>query len=199
MNYSIPVRIESLEKRRRMVGTLHVIAGFYLLATSAAWVLQQNGAGIAGGLPFTAVALGALFYGFRRRKIDPQARYNGALRGLEAIGMALLALTQTGMAAFALFAWAALLVMMYFTEKNLFAQSALQLTGEGILVPGSPQPQLLPWQELENAVFRSDYVTLFRTDKRYVQLEVTETLTAEFIRDAQSFALQQIRKQAIPT
>ncbi|RYD94675.1 MAG: hypothetical protein EOP50_09145, partial [Sphingobacteriales bacterium] len=166
--YAIPVKIESLEKRRRMVGVLHIIAGFYLLATTASWMIQRNFQGLPGALPFGIVALTAITYGIRRKKKDPSGRYNSALRGLEAVALGLLALTQSGLAAYGLFAWTVMTVMLLFSEKLLFQPSEIELTEEGVGLPGSPKPPVLPWNELENIIVRADYLTLFRNDHKYV-------------------------------
>ena len=195
--FHIPVRIESLEKRRRMTGVLHVVAGFYLLAATASWLLQRNMQGVPGALPFGIVALTAIVYGFRRRRKDPAARYNSALRGLEAVAMGLLALTQEGIAAYGLFAWTALSVMLLFSEKVLFQPSVIELTEAGVGLPGSPKPPVLPWNELENIIVRADFLTLFRHDKKYVQLEVTEALDPQLLAAADAFGKTQIRKQSI--
>ncbi|RYY85823.1 MAG: hypothetical protein EOO15_16040 [Chitinophagaceae bacterium] len=196
--YSIPVRIESLEKRRRMTGVLHVIAAFYLLAVTASLIPQRSGMGIVSLLPFLVVALGTLVYGLFRRKIDAKARYNSAVRGLMAVAMGLLAMTQSGMAAYGLFAWTVLSVMLLFSEKVLFQPSVIELAETGIGLPGSPKPPVLPWSELENIIVRADYLTLFRNDKKFVQLEVTEAIDPQLLAAADAFGKEQIQKQAIP-
>jgi hypothetical protein len=195
--YSIPVKIESLEKRRRMTGTLHIVAGFYLLAATAAWMVQRKFEGIPGALPFGIIAVTAISYGLRRRKFDTAARYNSALRGLETVGFGLLATGQSGIASYGLFAWAGLSVLLLFSEKVLFQPSVLELGEEGIGLPGSPKPPLLPWEELQNIIVRPDYVTLFRNDNKYVQLEVTGTIDPETLAAADSFGKSQIRKHSI--
>jgi hypothetical protein len=198
-SFNIPVKIESLEKRRRMTGTLHVVAGFYLLAASAAWIVQRNFQGVPGMLPFGLIALAAIVYGIRRRKVDPAARYNSVLRGLEAMGLGLLALSQSGIAAYGLFAWAGLSVLLLFSEKVLFQPSTIELNEEGIGLPGSPKPPVLPWEELENIIVHADYVTLFRNDNKYVQLEVTSSLEPRQLEDADAFGKAQIRKHSKAT
>jgi hypothetical protein len=192
--YSIPVRIEALEKRRRMTGVLHAIAGFYLLAVSVGLMMQPKGMGIAALIPFSLVALGAIIYGIFRRRLDPGAKYNSAMRGLEIVGMGLLAIGQTGMAAYGLFAWAVLSVMLLFSEKVLFQPAVLELTEAGIGVPGSPKPPVLPWAELENIIVRADFITLFRNDHKFVQLEVTSALEPNVLEGADQFGKLQISK-----
>ncbi|TCZ73981.1 hypothetical protein [Flaviaesturariibacter aridisoli] len=194
--FHIPVRIESLEKRRRMTGVLHIVAGFYLLAATASWLLQRNLQGVAGALPFVLVGLAAIVYGIRRRKLDPAVRYNSALRGLEAVAMGLLALTQEGIASYGLYAWTALSVMLLFSEKVLFQPSVIELTEAGVGLPGSPKPPVLPWNELENIIIRADFLTLFRHDKKYVQLEVTQAPDPQQLAAADAFGKAQIRKQS---
>ncbi|RYY97586.1 MAG: hypothetical protein EOO11_10490, partial [Chitinophagaceae bacterium] len=157
--YSIPVRIESFEKRRRMIGTLHIISGFYLLVNAASYVAARKGGGMELALPMMLMSLAALFYGWRRKKLDPNGRYNTPMRALEALCFFFLALTHSGMAAFGLYAWAVLSVLLLFSEKALFAPTALAFTAEGIVVPGSPKADLLPWNILERVVIRPDFVT----------------------------------------
>lgn len=180
-----------------MTGVLHVVAGFYLLAATAAWLTQRQFQGLAGAVPFFGIALVAIVYGIRRRRLDPRAKYNSALRGLEAVGLGLLATSQSGIASYGLFAWAGLSVLLLFSEKVLFQPSAIELAEEGIGLPGSPKPPVLPWGELENIIVRADYVTLFRNDKKYVQLEVTESFAPEWLAGADAFAKDQIRKHSI--
>lgn len=178
-----------------MTGVLHVIGGFYLLATTASWLLQRHMQGVPGALPFGIVAVTAIGYGFRQRRKDPTARYNSALRGLEAVALGLLALTQQGIASYGLFAWAAMSIMLLFSEKVLFQPSLLEITEAGIGLPGSPKPPVLPWTELANLIVRADYVTLFRNDEKYVQLEVTQAVDPQVLAAAEAFGRSQIRKQ----
>ncbi|GAA4330312.1 hypothetical protein [Flaviaesturariibacter amylovorans] len=192
--YTIPVRIESFEKRRRMIGTLHIISGFYLLVNAAGYVAARKGLGMEVALPMILMAFGALVYGWRRKKLDPTGRYNMPIRALEAVCFLFLALAQSGAASFGLYAWAVLSVLLLFSEKALFTPTALTFTDEGILVPGSPKADLLPWNILERVIVRPDFVTLMRNDNKYVQLEVLSALDATILDGANSFSAAQIQK-----
>ena len=193
--YQLPVKIEYLEQRKRSIGLLHVVAGFFLIANAGAYYKHLNYETIVPVLPVYFIAALSLIYGFWRKKIDPQSRFNHWLRLLQFFVFLLLGflfIPFGGFSVFALFIWAFLALFLLITERRLLNDSGLQLNKEGIRIPGLLKQYLLPWQLIENITIRPDFITIFRTNKKYVQLEVLKNIEPEERRNVEQFCKQQI-------
>lgn len=173
---NIPVKIEGIERRKRSTGLLHVVAGFFLIANAGTYNQLHNYEQFMVVAPVYIIALLSLIYGFMRKKVDPQARYNHWLRLAQfliftVLGVLMITLGKT-LSAAGLFLWSVIIVLLLFTERKAFHDTALQLKDDGIQVPGYFRDHLLPWTVVEELVLRQDYVTILRKDKKYVQLEL---------------------------
>ncbi|MBA2745280.1 MAG: hypothetical protein H0U44_03545, partial [Flavisolibacter sp.] len=78
--YSVTVKIEGIDRRRKSSGLLHIVIGFFLLAKGADYYKYLDYGFFLPVLPFFIVALFSLIYGFMRRRIDMTARWNYWLR-----------------------------------------------------------------------------------------------------------------------
>lgn len=192
----IPVKIEGMERRKRSTGLLHVVAGFFLIANAGTYNQEHNYEQLAAVVPVYAIALLSLVYGFMRKRLDPQARYNHWLRLLQFLVFAILGvlLTNTGksLTAASLFLWAGITLLLLFTERKVFHDTALLLKEDGIHVPGYFRDHVLPWTIIEELVLRQDYVTILRKDKKYVQLELLSPLSGPETDQINRYSKEQI-------
>lgn len=194
--HKIGVKIEGIERRKRSTGLLHVVAGFFLVANAGTYNQLHNYEQFMVTAPVYIVALISLIYGFMRKRIDPQARYNHWLRLVQflifaVLGILMINLEKT-LSATGLFLWAGIVLLLLFTERKVFEDTALQLKEDGIHVPGSIRDHLVPWAIIEELVLRQDYVTILRKDKKYVQLELLSPVSAPEAEQILQYSQQQI-------
>ena len=198
--YMIPVKIESLERRKRSIGLLHIVAGFFLIANAGSFYRHLNYETILPVLPVYFIAVLSLVYGFFRTKIDPFARYNHWVRLLQFFIFLLLAFLFLSFAnAFsilALFIWSFVALFLLVTERRLLNYTGLQVKEEGVLIPGVLSYHLLPWQLVESIIIRPDFVTIFQTNKKFVQLELLKNIGPEERERMEQFCKQQIALNA---
>jgi hypothetical protein len=174
--HNIPVKIEGIERRKRSTGLLHIVAGFFLIANAGTYNELMNYEQIGLVLPIYAIALVSIIYGFMRKKLDPKAIYNHWVRMVEFLVFAVLGVIMISwgktITSLTLFMWAVITILLLFTERKVFHDTALALKDDGIHIPGYFKNHLLPWHLIEELVVRQDYVTVLRKDKKYVQLEL---------------------------
>ena len=179
--YSVLIRVEGWEAKRRSVRLLHILAGFFLLVKGIDYYRFTQYADMWPVIPVLLISAFALFYGFFRKKLDPQGIYNGRFRLAEAAAFMLLGflLLNTGkpIEYLGVFAFAALTLLLFFTERKLFAEPLLLFTQEGISVPGNYGDQLVRWEELTEVVVREDFITLFHIEEKYLQFQVAQDLS----------------------
>jgi hypothetical protein len=83
--YTIAVRIDGMERRRRSTSLVHAIIGFFLLIKSFDLYHYLDGRSLLPLLPFLAVSVASLFYAFLRSRVDVTAKHNAGLRLLQTI------------------------------------------------------------------------------------------------------------------
>lgn len=179
--YTVWVKIEGLDRRRRNTGYMHVIIGFFLLMKSFDLANLFVEKATLRLLPFIIVGCLSLFYGFFRGRIDAAAKYNGPLRGLQFVTFVLFGsvMMKTGRTFdyALLFVWAFVTLLMIFSERKLFAPTILKFTEEGIGIPGAYKEHWIEWAMLEDVTVRQDFITLFHRDKKYLQYQVMQDLS----------------------
>ena len=179
--YTVAVKIEGLDRRRRTAGYMHVIVGFFLLLKTFDLDSLSPDKSLTKLLPFILVAALSLFYGLGRARIDVTAKYNGPLRGLQFITFILFSIIMMKAGktfdSAVLAAWALVTFLLIFSEKKLFADTFLQLTEVGIDIPGTYKKHLVGWTMLEDVTVRRDFITLFHRDKKYLQYQVMQDLS----------------------
>ncbi|MBD0289443.1 MAG: hypothetical protein ICV79_29100 [Flavisolibacter sp.] len=137
----------------------------------------------------------SLIYGLFRKKIDPEAVYIHWVRLLQFpafIVMGFLLFPFSGISAFTLFLWAAVALFLMTTEGKIFKIKGMKIAKEGIIIPSHLKDHLLPWTLIESIVIRPDFVTIFRTNKKFVQLEMVQDMDRNKIREIEVFSQQQI-------
>lgn len=192
----IPVKIEGMERRKRSTGLLHVVAGFFLIANAGTYNQLHKYEQWPVVLPVYAIALLSLAYGFGRKRIDPPARYNHWIRlaqfGVFVVLGVLMINGSQSLTAATLFLWAGITLLLLFTERKVFHDTALLLEEDGIHVPGYFRDHVLPWAIIEELVLRQDYVTILRKDKKYVQLELLSPVSSAETEQINRYSKEQI-------
>ena len=94
--YSIAVRIEDFEKRRRSSSLLHLAIGLFLLIKSADYYKYTEYKKFLPIAPLLIVASISLFYGLFRKKLDVSGNANYWLRCFQLFAYVLLGFLLVG-------------------------------------------------------------------------------------------------------
>lgn len=179
--YSIAVKIEGFESRRRSVRFMHVFLGFFLLVKTADLYKLLDYKNFGWLIPLLLVASFSLFYGFFRKRIDPSAQFNFWMRLLQVITFAVLAAITISIGRpvdyIGMFIFAFLCLLLLFSERKVFNDTIIFLTNEGIKIPGNYKDHLLPWNKISNVVVREDFITVFHIKGKYLQFQVMQNLS----------------------
>lgn len=174
--YKLPVKLDGIERRKRSTGLLHIVAGLFLIVSAGMYYFETVQQKSPLMILLYGVAIVSLFYGFFRQRLDPAAKYNHWVRLLQFISFTVLAISLVNSVSIirilSLALWAIVILFLMFTERKIFHDTDLQVKEEGIFVPGYFRNDLIPWSGIEGFVLRPDYLTITRTDKKYVQLEL---------------------------
>lgn len=199
--YSIAVKIEGIESRKRSAGLLHVVIGLFLIAKGSQYYQLTQYRNFWAIAPFLLIASFSLFYGFFRRKIDLSARYNYWLRLVQVVSFTVLGvfLTQTGrsMDYMGAFIFAFLCIVLMFSERRIFQDTILVIDGNGIKIPGYYREHMVSWSELTQVVVREDFITLFHVKQKYLQYQVMQDLSTLEVAKINAFCKEQIERVAI--
>jgi hypothetical protein len=98
-----------------------------------------------------------------------------------------------------LFLWAAGCSFLALSERHLFHPAIVSFTDDGVCMPGTFSQRRLPWNNLADVVVRPDYLTIFKKDNRYLQLEVAHAPVKEELEELALFCKQQLRHPARAT
>ena len=179
--YSITVRIDGIENRRRNAGLLHVVIGFFMIINIATYYRYTAYHSFLPLIPLLLIASISLFYGLFRRKLDWNAKYNFWLRLIQAVSFIILGIAMTTVGRsidyIGIFIFAFLSIMLFFSEKRVFEETLIQINESGILIPGIYKDHLVEWKELSDVVVREDFITIFHEKQKYLQYQVKEDLS----------------------
>lgn len=196
MMYSIAVKIEGIESRRRSAGILHVVIGFFMIFNSANYYRFTNYKNIWGVAFILVVASISLFYGFFRKKMDLSARYNYWLRLIQAVSFTVLGFLMTGTGRtsdyIGVFVFALLCVVLMFSEKRIFQETTIYFKEDGIKIPGYYKDYLVKWQEVSEVIVREDFLTIFNTGKKYLQYQVMQDLSTLEVAKMNAFCREKV-------
>ena len=199
--YSVTVKIEGIESKRRSAGLLHIITGFFLIAKGYDYYRLLNYQSFFSLLPIFLVAGISIFYGFFRRKVDVFAKYNSLVRVLQCITFLVLgaAMMKRGTtwdyAGLFLFAFLCLLLLL--SEKRIFQETTLFFDEKGVSIPGNYKDHLVSWEELNEVIIREDFLTLFHVKKKYLQYQVMQDLSTLEVAKINAFCREQIEKAGV--
>lgn len=197
--HRISIKIEGIERRKRSTGLLHIVAGLFLIANATEYHKQEAYEKFFAVLPIFLVAAASLFYGFFRNKIDPNAQYNHWMRMLQFLMFSILGIlllkSKIEFRNISLFLWAAICIMLLFTERKIFHDAFLSLGKHSITIPGYFSNKVIPWPVVENIVVRQDYVTIYYPNNRYMQYEVIAAINEEEVKKINNFCKQVLQQQ----
>jgi hypothetical protein len=196
--YSVTVKIDGIESKRRSAGLLHIITGFFLIAKGYDYYRILNFQGFISILPIFAVAGISLFYGFFRRKVDVFAKYNSLVRVLQSITFLVLGIAMmkrgTTFDYAGLFLFAFLCLLLLLSEKRIFQETTLFFDEKGVKIPGNYRDHLVSWEDLTEVIIREDFLTLFHVKKKYLQYQVMQDLSTLEVAKINAFCREQIEK-----
>lgn len=178
-SYSVSIIAGAFERRKNNSGLLHGFTGFLLVLKTMDWVRNVPPDKQWPSFFFLGAGLVFALFGLTGKRIILSfSRWSKILFLLE--GLCFLILTMLFLPAgkpvdltFTI-AWTLLCVFFYYSEKRIEGPAMVSLTETGVLIPGIIKNKLIPWQEIESVVLRSDFLTINKKNNRYYQFEVAE-------------------------
>ena len=197
--FSIVVKIEGIENRKRSAGLLHIAMGFYLIVRAGDYYnLLKPDAGLTA-LPLFMIATLSLVYGFLRKKIDPNASYNYWLRSVQVLTFIVLGVVMIRigrpMDYISLFIWAFLGILLMFSERRVFQDTVIYLDSQGIRIPGYYKEHLVPWEAISEVVVREDFITIFHKKQKYLQYRVLQDLSTLEVAKMNAFCKEKLVRE----
>ncbi len=179
--YTVTVKIEGIDRRRRSTSLVHAILGFFLVIKSFDLYHYLDSRSIVPMLPFLLIGAVSLFYAFFRNHVDITAKHNAGLRLLQTVtffsfGFLMFRIGRS-IDYISLFIWGFLTLILFFSEKRVFKDTVLSFTEKGVSIPGTYRDYLVEWDTLESVVVRHDFITLFHRGKKYLQYQVLQDLS----------------------
>lgn len=194
----LAVKLEKIEKRRKNTPILHYAAGFILLAKTLDYIHKFRFENIVTAIPFFLVALASIIYGNRLKKWDPKGKYNQWLRLVQTgffVILGILFLYIDGVIDEAIvFVYGAICAYLFFVEKKTFEDSFVELDKEGIILPGDVNNTIIQWYKVKDLVARPDFITIFKENNQYLQLELMHSEPAEKLESINAYARQRIQQ-----
>ena len=194
--YSVVVKIDGIENRRRSAGLLHIVIGFFLLLKAADYYRLTTYKNIIPVIPILLVASFSLFYGLFRSKLDRSHQYNYWLRLIQVISFSFLGILLIGVGRsidyIGVFMFVLLSIILLFSERKIFQETALYFEPSGIRVPGYYRDHLVEWPDLTEVVVREDFITLFHKKQKYLQFQVRQDLSTLEVAKLNAFCREQL-------
>lgn len=194
--FSITVKIEAIESRKRNAGYLHVINGFFLIAKTAEYYRYTEYKNFLPVIPLLLVGSFSLFYGLFRKKIDISYHYNFWLRLLQVLAFLSLGIMMVNAGRFSFyisgFIFALLSIMLLFSERRIFQETTIFIDDEGIRIPGNYRDHLIQWSDLTEVIVREDFVTIFHVKQKYLQYQVMQDLSTLEVAKMNAFCREKI-------
>ena len=179
--YSVTVKIDGIESRRRSAGLLHVVIGFFLIAKGIQYYQATGYKDVIPVIPVLLVASFSLFYGFFRRRIDPPAHYNYGVRLIQIVCFTALGVIMINKARpvdyFGVFVFVVLCMVLLFSERRIFQETTIFIDENGIKIPGYYRDHLVVWEDLTDVRIREDFITIFHIRQKYLQYQVMQDLS----------------------
>lgn len=197
--YSIAVKIEGIESRKRSAGILHIVIGFFMIFNASNYYRFINYKNLFPVSFILLVASISLFYGFFRRKMDLSAHYNYYLRLVQVVSFTVLGflMIATGRSSdyIGVFVFAILSIVLMFSERRIFQDTTVYFNDDGIKIPGYYSDHLLKWQEVSEVVVREDFLTIFNNNKKYLQYQVMQDLSTLEVAKMNAFCKEKLEVQ----
>ena len=177
---------------------LHALVGFVFLMKAADYYRYLDYSNAIPPLPFFAIGLLSVAYGFFRKKLDLLARYNYLLRLVQVVGFTTLGIVMIRLGKTidyaSLFIFAVLTLLLLFSERRIFAQTTIFFDEQGIRIPGGYKDHFVAWADLENVVVREDFLTIFHGKKKYLQFAVQQDLSTLEVAKLNAFCREQLER-----
>lgn len=194
--YTIAVKIDGIESRRRSAGLLHVLIGFFMIFHASNYYRITHYDNFWPVAFILLVASFSLFYGLFRRKVDLSAQLNYWLRLVQLISFTTLGILmiQTGRSVdyLGIFVFALLSIILLFSERRIFQETAIYLNEKGIAVPGYYRDHLVKWEDLAEVVIREDFITIFHVKQKYLQFQVMQDLSTLEVAKMNAFCREKV-------
>jgi hypothetical protein len=194
--FSVTVKIEDIEKRRRSAGLLHIVIGLFIIAKGADHFKYLDYLNIIPVLPVFAIGIISLVYGFFRRKFDLSAKYNYWLRLAQVVCFTFLGIVFLNLGRsidyIGVLLFAGLSILLLFSERKIFQETTIFLDENGIRIPGLYREHLVQWKDLTEVVVREDFITLFHVKKKYLQYQVMQDLSTLELAKINGFCKERI-------
>lgn len=177
---SVTIIAGSFERRRNNSGLLHAFTGFLLVLKTMEWLRKVPSHKQWIALIFLAIGLSVVVFGLMGKRIFP-ARYNTwskrffVLEGICFLALSILFIPSGKPVDFTFtIAWTLLCGFFYYSEKRIENPAVITLRDSGVTIPGILQDRLIPWNEIESVVLRSDFITINKKNNKYLQFELAE-------------------------
>ncbi|HEX6334860.1 MAG TPA: hypothetical protein VFZ78_11580 [Flavisolibacter sp.] len=201
--YSVGVKIEGIESRRRSAGLLHIVIAFFLMVNARNYLVQTGYANMGLMVPVFIVALISGLYGIFRRSIDITARYNYWMRLLQVVTFALMGFAWIGTGRtidyIAIFIFSFLCILLMFSERRIFQETAITMDEKGLHIPGYYREHLVKWHEISEVVVREDFLTIFHVRQKYLQYQVKQDLSTLEVAKMNAFCKEMIEQVQTPS
>jgi hypothetical protein len=199
--HRIAIKIDGIERRKKSTGLFHIVAGLFLLANTAEYYKESGFKNFFSVFPMLLVGLVSLIYGLFRKKLDPAASFNHWIRVSQFLMFSILGVlmlqSKIEFRNISLLLWAAICIMLLFTERKIFHDAFLLFSKNNITIPGYFSNKVIPWSVIENIVVRQDFVTIYYPGNRYMQYEMLTEVTDTDIKTINLFCQQQIEQKQI--
>lgn len=197
--YSITVKIEGIESRRRSAGLLHIVTGFFMIVNASNYYRFTDYRNLFPVALILLLASISLFYGFFRRRMDLSAHYNFWLRLAQTIAFIVLGFLMMSINRpsdyIGVFVFALLCFVLMFSEKEIFQPTTIYLNEEGIKIPGYYKHHLMKWEEVAEVIVREDFLTIFNVNQKYLQFQVLQDLSIIEVAKMNAFCKEKIEKE----
>lgn len=194
--YSVTVKIEGIESRRRSAGILHAVVGFFMIFNASNYYRNTDYKNLLPVAFILLVASVSLFYGFFRKRMDLSAHYNYWLRLVQVTAFTVLGFLVIGTGRptdyIGVFLFALLCIVLMFSERRIFQQTTIYFKDEGIQIPGYYRDHLVKWEELSEVVVREDFLTIFNANQKYLQYQVTQDLSTLEVAKMNAFCKEKV-------
>jgi hypothetical protein len=194
--FSITVKIEAIESRKRNAGYLHIINGLFLIAKAADYYRYTEYKSFLTVIPLLLIGSFSLFYGLFRKKIDISYHYNFWLRLLQFLAFLSLGLMMVSAGRFTYyisgFVFALLSFMLMISERRIFEETTIFLDDNGIKIPGDYRDHIVKWSDLTEVIIREDFVTIFHVKQKYLQYQVMQDLSTLEVAKMNAFCREKI-------
>lgn len=198
--HRLTIKIEGIEQRKKSTGMLHLAAAFLLIMEGSFYVRFTFFKELVM-LPLFLVAAISLVYGLFRKNFDPVAKKNHWVRMLQFLAFVVLSILMMNIGkeirAVSLAFFAAIVLVLLFSERKIFHNTDMLIQGDGIFVPGYFTAHHLPWPTIEEVVIRQDYITIFRKNQKYLQFELLKNIPLTELREMTIFCKQQVEHQVV--